>query len=98
MCENAEVQQKIMADMERLAKEAGLKGFEKARAIGLHAEPFSVESGLLTASFKSKRPQLRSFYRPQIDVMYARLGKGERNVTMAIPPGNPGESKVFTKV
>ena len=63
---------------------AGLKGFEKVRAIAVCLVSFSVENGLLTASYKSKRPQLRECFRPQIDQMYGRLAKGERGVTMVV--------------
>ena len=44
----------------------------QAKDIYLCAEPFSVDNGLLTPTFKSKRPQLRKHFKPQIDDMYAR--------------------------
>ena len=63
-----------LAYYRKVAKEAKLKGFEQAKAIHLESEAFSLENGLLTATFKSKRPQLRDRYRNQIDALYSSLG------------------------
>lgn len=50
-----ELQQAIFDDMQHVGKRQGLKGFEMARKIHLHSEPFTVENGLLTPTFKLKR-------------------------------------------
>ena len=47
-----------------------LAGFEQVRDIHLTAEPFSVENGTLTPTFKLKRPQLTEMFRAQINSMY----------------------------
>ncbi|KAL4573556.1 hypothetical protein LXL04_020366 [Taraxacum kok-saghyz] len=41
-----------IADMDAIGKEAQLRGFEFARSITLVAEPFTMENGLLTPTFK----------------------------------------------
>lgn len=42
-------------------------------AIHLSEEPFSVENGTMTPTFKLKRPQAQAKYQAQIDAMYANL-------------------------
>ena len=78
LCADPTVNAAIMADMGRYADEASLKGFEKVRMIYLEPEPFSVDNGLLTPTFKLKRAPARDYYREQIDAMYDRREeKGE---------------------
>lgn len=43
--------------------------------ITLHPEAFVVENGLLTPSFKLKRPQAKERFAREIADMYARLQK-----------------------
>ena len=44
-----------------------LQGFEQVRRIHVDSEPFSVENGLTTPTFKHKRPQLQQHYKADID-------------------------------
>lgn len=55
LLKDSELQQAIFDDMQQVGKKQGLKGFELARKIHLIAEPFTVENGLLTPTFKLKR-------------------------------------------
>jgi long-chain acyl-CoA synthetase len=73
LCSNAAIKQLIMDDMVRLGADAGLKSFEQVKDIYLHPDPFSVQNGLLTPTLKSKRPDLRRYFKPQLDDMYSRL-------------------------
>ncbi|KAL4561594.1 hypothetical protein LXL04_033764 [Taraxacum kok-saghyz] len=50
-----------IADMDAIGKEAQLRGFEFARSITLVAEPFTMENGLLTSTFKFPTPAFDSF-------------------------------------
>jgi long-chain acyl-CoA synthetase len=52
---------------------AKLQGFEQVGAIHLHSELFGVENGLLTPTFKLKRPQAKAAFKDAIDSMYATL-------------------------
>uniref|UniRef100_A0A8C7U0R5 Arachidonate--CoA ligase n=1 Tax=Oncorhynchus mykiss TaxID=8022 RepID=A0A8C7U0R5_ONCMY len=63
----------ILEDILRLGKEGGLKSFEQVRDISLHTEMFSVQNGLLTPTLKAKRTDLRSHFREQIDLLYAKI-------------------------
>lgn len=73
LCTKAEVKAAILEDMVRLGKEGGLKSFEQVKAIYIHTELFSVESGLLTPTLKSKRNEMRQHFRSQIDELYAGI-------------------------
>lgn len=73
LCSHAEVKQLIFDDMISWGKEAGLKSFEQVKDIYLHPDPFSVQNGLLTPTLKSKRPQLKQYFKPQIEDMYVKL-------------------------
>ncbi|OWZ00055.1 Long-chain-fatty-acid-CoA ligase [Phytophthora megakarya] len=71
--ENAEYQKDVREDMERVAKEAELRGFERVRNIHFHPKPFSSEDGLVTPTFKLKRPQLKAYFQREIDGLYREL-------------------------
>lgn len=45
----------------------------KVKDIYLHPDPFSVQNGLLTPTFKTKRPQLKNYFKPQLEDMYKSL-------------------------
>ncbi|XP_045062314.1 long-chain-fatty-acid--CoA ligase 1a isoform X1 [Coregonus clupeaformis] len=73
MCASKELKNAILEDILRLGKEGGLKSFEQVRDILLHTEMFSVQNGLLTPTLKAKRTELRSHFREQIDLLYAKI-------------------------
>lgn len=73
--QSPELRAAIEASMREVADAAGLKGFERARAVHVVAEPFSVENDLLTPTFKLKRPQIRDRFKTEIEAMYASLGE-----------------------
>ena len=45
----------------------------QVRDIYIHNELFSVENGLLTPTFKGKRPALKEFFASQLAEMYEKL-------------------------
>lgn len=63
----------ILNCMEQAAKQKGLKGFEKVKDIFVHSEPFSIQNGLLTPTFKTKRAELIKYFSNQINQMYQNL-------------------------
>ena len=73
LCKTEALKACIMNEIKTYAKKNGLHGFETPRAIYLEHEPFTVENGLTTPTFKLKRPQLRDYYQSQIDELYAKM-------------------------
>ncbi|TMW67703.1 hypothetical protein Poli38472_011323 [Pythium oligandrum] len=72
---DAEFQKEVMDDLVRVGKEAQLRGFEFVKKLHFHPDPFSVDAGLITPTFKLKRPQLKAYFQEQIDAMYAAVNK-----------------------
>ncbi|XP_053967861.1 long-chain-fatty-acid--CoA ligase 5-like isoform X1 [Anastrepha ludens] len=58
-CNNPQVKELML----NWGKQSGLKSFEQVKDIYLHPDPFSVQNGLLTPTFKAKRPQLNKTVR-----------------------------------
>ncbi|CAG7734013.1 unnamed protein product [Allacma fusca] len=73
LCNDERIKAMIMEDLIQLGKESGLKSFEQVKDIYLHPDPFSVQNGLLTPTLKSKRPQLKAYFKPQLEDMYSKL-------------------------
>uniref|UniRef100_A0A452UBZ2 Arachidonate--CoA ligase n=1 Tax=Ursus maritimus TaxID=29073 RepID=A0A452UBZ2_URSMA len=71
--EDLEHSKSILEDMVRLGKDSGLKPFEQVKGISLHPELFSIDNGLLTPTMKAKRPELRNYFRSQIDELYSTI-------------------------
>ena len=71
LCQNDKLKQEILSEIKRLSKSNGLHGFETVRAVHLEPNVFSPESGLVTPTFKLKRPQLKAHYAKQIEEMYS---------------------------
>ncbi|GLC49640.1 hypothetical protein PLESTB_000270300 [Pleodorina starrii] len=70
LCGDSRVVGAVLGSMRRAAREAQLRGFEQVRSIHLHPEPFSVENGLLTPTFKLRRPQARARFQHLLDALY----------------------------
>ncbi|KFM80190.1 Long-chain-fatty-acid--CoA ligase 1, partial [Stegodyphus mimosarum] len=75
ICENKTVKQFLLDDITKLGTEGGLKSFEQVKDIYLHPEPFTIESGLLTPTMKTKRPECRKYFSSVIDNMYKNMRK-----------------------
>ncbi|NXA50330.1 ACSL6 ligase, partial [Nothocercus julius] len=73
LCKNKDLQRAIMEDMVRLGKESGLHSFEQVKAIYIHSDMFSVQNGLLTPTLKAKRPELRDYFKRQIEELYSSI-------------------------
>lgn len=77
LCNDPRARTAVLADMDAIGKEAQLRGFEFARSITLVAEPFTMENGLLTPTFKVKRPQAKAYFAKAIENMYEEVSSLE---------------------
>ncbi|KAI8468294.1 MAG: hypothetical protein J3K34DRAFT_427744 [Monoraphidium minutum] len=77
LCREPAVAAAVAKSLAEEGRAAQLRGFEAVSAVELVAEPFTVENGMLTPTFKLKRPQARETFQALIDSMYARLPRGE---------------------
>ena len=71
LCKSDILKQEIRSEIRRLSKLNGLHGFETVKAVHLEPNIFTAETGLVTPTFKLKRPQLKKYYSTQIEEMYA---------------------------
>ena len=53
-----------------------LQGFEMIKSLYLVPDQFTVENGLMTPTFKLKRPPLQQTFQSQIDAMYKKINSG----------------------
>ncbi|KDD73239.1 AMP-binding enzyme, partial [Helicosporidium sp. ATCC 50920] len=75
LCADPRVRASVLHSMQEEGRAAGLKGFEQVAAVHLHPELFSAENGMLTPTFKLKRPQVQARFQTHIDDMYAAMPK-----------------------
>ncbi|KAJ8622695.1 hypothetical protein MRB53_031224 [Persea americana] len=77
LCDDSRARVAVLTDMDAVGREAQLRGFEFAKAVTLVPEPFTLENGLLTPTFKIKRPQARAYFAKAISDMYAELSTSD---------------------
>jgi long-chain acyl-CoA synthetase len=76
LCRDSRVVGAVLKSVREEGRAAGLKGFEQVAAVALTPEPFSVDNGLMTPTFKIKRPQAQAAFQEAIAEMYASLTEG----------------------
>ncbi len=67
------LEQLVRDEVNRVALEEGLRGYEVPRDFIIEREPFTYENGLLTASNKPSRPKLRAHYGERLEALYAAI-------------------------
>ncbi|KAL0413115.1 UNVERIFIED_CONTAM: Long chain acyl-CoA synthetase 6, peroxisomal [Sesamum radiatum] len=77
LCADPRARAAVLAEMDAIGKEAQLRGFEFAKSVTLVPEPFTVENGLLTPTFKIKRPQAKAYFAQAISSMYTELSTSD---------------------
>ncbi|KAI0748011.1 acetyl-CoA synthetase-like protein [Daedaleopsis nitida] len=61
----------FLAELQKQARQAKLKGFEMIRRIHLTTEPMTTENGCLTPTLKVKRKETYMFFKEPLDALYA---------------------------
>ncbi|CAK4669671.1 unnamed protein product [Aphanomyces euteiches] len=74
LCENKQVVTAVLKDLVAASKKGKLFGFETIKAIKLHPTPFSVESDMMTPTFKLKRDKIIKAFLHEIDALYVECG------------------------
>lgn len=68
----------VMAQLQVVARRAGLKSFEIPREVLIDREPFTYENGLLTSARKPSRPNLRARYADRLEAIYREMDVQQR--------------------
>ncbi|ESQ37014.1 hypothetical protein EUTSA_v10002409mg [Eutrema salsugineum] len=71
LCENGEAVKEVQQSLIKAAKAAKLEKFEIPAKIKLLPEPWTPESGLVTAALKIKREQIKSKFKDELHKLYA---------------------------
>lgn len=73
MSVNPAIVKMVLKDMTDVGKSSKLRAYEFVKRIYITPNPFTVEQGILTPTFKLKRPQAQALFQTQIDAMYKEL-------------------------
>jgi len=80
LCADPRARAAVLVDMDAVGRDSRLRGFEFAKAVTLVPDPFSLENGLLTPTFKIKRQQAKAHFAEAISNMYSELALEEQNL------------------
>lgn len=69
--QDAKVNELIMKQFDKEAKQNGLKSFEMIKRVHVSLEPFTVENGCMTPTLKLKRKDAYNKFKPELDALYA---------------------------
>eukprot|EP00798_Chlamydomonas_sp_ICE-L_P010283 gene10283-8205_t len=70
LCQDERAKEHVVAELTATGKADKLKGYEMIKKVHMVPEPFSVDDGLITPTFKFKRPQLQKKFQSEIDAIY----------------------------
>jgi len=73
LCEDEIVQKVIFQDMLAKGNEGALNSLEQVKKIYLHPDMFSIENGLLTPTFKAKRPEIIRTFKEKLERLYEEV-------------------------
>jgi long-chain acyl-CoA synthetase len=70
-----EVRKVLTEEVRETCKEVGLMGFEIPAALNLQTKPFTIESGVLTATSKLVRGRAKEVFRTELIELYREVGE-----------------------
>ncbi|KAF9400318.1 hypothetical protein BGX21_004572 [Mortierella sp. AD011] len=70
LCKDPKVIHGVAKELEKAGKAGALRGFEFPKRVYLTTDAFSVDNGMMTPTFKVRRPQVAEYFKEQIKVMY----------------------------
>lgn len=70
LCEDPKVKAAYLKELHSAGKAGGLIGFELAKRVYLTLDAFTVDNDMITPTGKVRRPQVRDYFKDQIQVMY----------------------------
>jgi len=73
LCKNPKIINLIRQDIDRLANEEKLGGFEKVKRFKLIPNDFTIENGLLTTTMKLKRYDAKNRFQDIITELYTQI-------------------------
>ncbi|XP_064088455.1 long-chain-fatty-acid--CoA ligase 4-like isoform X2 [Macrobrachium nipponense] len=73
LCADERVKDAILKELQTHGKKCGLTRWEVPAAVTLTMEPWTPDTGLVTAAFKLRRKQLSNHYETTVSEMYSRL-------------------------
>lgn len=71
VCRDERIIQTFMKQLDKEAKKHGLKGFETVKRIHLTIDPFTVEEGTLTPTFKIRRKDAYTKHKEALEALFA---------------------------
>ncbi|KAG0207909.1 hypothetical protein BGX28_000993 [Mortierella sp. GBA30] len=73
LCKDPKVRNAVLKELEKAGKAGALRGFEFVKRVYLTTDAFSVDNGMMTPTFKVRRPQVAEYFKEQIKAMYDEI-------------------------
>ncbi|KAG0307043.1 hypothetical protein BGZ98_001190 [Dissophora globulifera] len=70
LCKEPKVILAVTKELEKAGKAGSLRGFEMVKRVHLTTDAFTVDNGMITPTFKVRRPQVAEYFQEQIKAMY----------------------------
>ncbi|KAG0344393.1 hypothetical protein BG004_004513 [Podila humilis] len=73
LCQDRQVNEAFLQELDKAGRAGGLRGFEFVKRVHLTTNAFTVENGMMTPTFKVRRPQVAAYFKDQVKAMYADI-------------------------
>jgi len=83
----AELRTMALAELQEVAREAGLKSFEVPRDVVIELDPFTHENGLLSSVRKPLHPKLKARYQDELEAMYSEMDRQQQDEVAQLRAG-----------